>query len=87
MSCLYVCTSSMYSEYSFMLLYFDIYNLQIIKIKTVNLWIDFLDELGNFKQKKNYTFDFYTLQIFRVKQHSLSICYRILVRFEFEKLA
>ena len=52
-----------------MLLYFDIYNLQIIKIKTVNLWIDFLDELGNFKQKKNYTFDFYTLQIFRVKQH------------------
>ena len=35
-----------------MLLYFDIYNLQIIKIKTVNLLIDFLDELGNFKQKK-----------------------------------
>ena len=60
-----------------MLLYFDIYNLQIIKIKTVNLLIDFLDELGNFKQKKICTFDFYTLQIFRVKQHSLSICYHI----------
>ena len=42
--------------------------LQSVKLKVLKFLIDFLDELGNFKQKKFYTFDFYTLQSVRVKQ-------------------
>ena len=51
------------------------------KIKCVRFFfIDFLDELGNFKQKKN--FDFYTLQNVRVRQRSLCLTtkYAILLR-------
>ena len=39
--------------------------------------IDFLDELGNFKQKEIYTFDFYVLQNVREKQRSLSLASRV----------
>ena len=37
--------------------------------ESVKIVDDFLDELGNFKQKTSYTFNFYTLQSARVKQH------------------